>query len=104
MVSDIEAMNIMRKLLTQRDSDSITAANSSTGRGDSDQTLSLMHLNKLFNELKNSSGQFISGTAGPSKYMDTQAHQAVTEYEQKIYRLLPLFLKVSWSVKRSKLF
>lgn len=83
-------MNIVRKLLTQRDEQTGSQPNT-------DHSLSLMHLNKLFNELKLSSGQLINGPAvgvgGISKY-DHQAHQAIAEYEQKVYRLLPLFLKV----------
>ena len=78
----------MKKLLNQRDEQN-------EGAQDSDRSLSLMHLSKLFNELKQTRGQLVSGSA-PSKY-DTQAHQAVSEYEQKIYRLLPLFIKVLYS-------
>ena len=58
----------------------------------SDQQLSLAHLNKLFNEIKIEKNP--SHDSRPSKY-DIQSHEAINEYEGKIYRLLPLFLKVS---------
>uniref|UniRef100_T1KMA3 WD repeat and FYVE domain-containing protein 3 n=1 Tax=Tetranychus urticae TaxID=32264 RepID=T1KMA3_TETUR len=58
----------------------------------SDQQLYLAHLNKLFNEIKTSQYAF-RDVGGPSKY-DIHAHEAINEYESKIYRLLPLFLKV----------
>ncbi|RWS13484.1 WD repeat and FYVE domain-containing protein 3-like protein [Dinothrombium tinctorium] len=82
-------MNIMRKILNHREDASQMPS--------TDQDLSLMHLNKLFNEIKHNNSQFISGSGNqafaPSKY-DIQAQQAYSEYEQKIYKLLPLFMKV----------
>lgn len=86
-------MNIVRKLLTQRDEQNGAMPNT-------DHSLSLMHLNKLFNELKLNSGQLINGPGGGdriSKY-DTESHAAMADYEQKVYRLLPLFLKVCCGV------
>lgn len=77
----------MRKIMNQREEVLFNA---------SDQDLSLMHLNKLFSEIKISSGSLVNNSAGsgPSKY-DIQAHEAISEHEQKIYKLLPLFLKVA---------
>ena len=82
-------MNFMRKILNQKDEVSFDA---------SDQDLSLMHINKLFSEIKANDSQLSNwssggASSGPSKY-DLQAHEMISEYEQKIYKLLPLFLKV----------
>ena len=82
-------MNFMRKILNQKDEVSFDA---------SDQDLSLMHLNKLFSEIKANDSQLSNwssggASSGQSKY-DLQAHEMISEYEQKIYKLLPLFLKV----------